>query len=124
MKLEGLGCLTVENARVLVETLEGTRVVREEVAIRMVGKVLGELHKAFCVIKDTAWEGQAASRERSEAGIVESILIAVQEPRLDLVDVVRGEAKLLSHTNRHPSALDVGRLEVVWKRVSSIVEGT
>jgi hypothetical protein len=130
----------------LIKSVEGARVVSEDVAVGMVSEVFCELHKAFCVVEHAAREGEAAGRHRGETGtIVHSMVVAFDEPRLNLgvqsrsvnitidksmfistylVHVLRCEAKLLAYSNSNPSALSMGGLEVSRERLGSIVDGT
>jgi len=91
----------------------------------MVREVFSELHEAFGVIEDAAREGQAARSHGGEPGaIVESMLITLEEPGLELVDVLGCKAKLLAYADGDPGALAMSSFKVVREGFSSIVEGT
>lgn len=94
----------------------------ENVAIRAVRKIFCEFHEAFSVIENAAGESETASGKRSKTAVVERILVALEEPGLDLVDMVRSKAELFAYTDGDPGPLNVSGLEVIGERVSSVVE--
>lgn len=70
-------CLTVEDARVLVQALKARRIVREDTAVRVIDQIFCEFHEALGVVEDTAWKCQATSREWCEAAVIERILVTL-----------------------------------------------
>ena len=105
--------------------LEVAGVVGEDMAIGMIGKKFGELHKALCMVEYTAREGKAACRHGAKArSVVESVIVAVDEPRFEFMEVLRCEAKLLTHANGNPGTLRVSGLEVHWEGAGAIVDST
>lgn len=104
--------------------MEVRGIVSENVAIGVVRQKLRELHEALRMIEDAAWEGETTSRKRRESSIAESIVVALQEPRLNFINVVRCKAKLFSYSDSDPGALHVCGLEAIWECVGSIVDGT
>lgn len=95
----------------------------EDIAIGVVSQILGEFHEALRVIEYATGESEAAGRHGRQARtVVECMIVAVNEPGFDLVHVLRSEAELLADSNGHPGSLCMGRLQIRWERVGSVMK--